>query len=87
MGSVILTGIAQVVGGLAILVGIFTSLSGLILALNMVVAAYISIWKHGEGFLSTPEGKGWDINFLLIGALIALIFFGDGSWSLAALLG
>ncbi|MFC2025609.1 DoxX family protein [Chloroflexota bacterium] len=86
LGSVVLTGILQVVGGLFIMVGIFTSLSALILALNMVVAVYISIWKHGEGFLSTPEGKGWDINFLLIGALAALIFFGDGIWSLAELL-
>ena len=82
LGSVILTGIVQVAGGLAILVGVFTSLSSLILALNMVVAVYVSIWKHGEPFLSTPEGKGWDVNFLLIGALTALIFFGDGTWSL-----
>ncbi|GAG72683.1 unnamed protein product [marine sediment metagenome] len=82
LGSVILTGIVQVAGGLAILVGVFTSLSALILALNMVVAVYVSIWKHGEPFLSTPEGKGWDVNFLLIGALTALIFFGDGTWSL-----
>jgi putative oxidoreductase len=82
LGSVILTGIVQVAGGLAILVGVFTSLSALILALNMVVAVYVSMWKHGEPFLSTPEGKGWDVNFLLIGALTALIFFGDGTWSL-----
>jgi putative oxidoreductase len=82
LGSVILTGIVQVAGGLAILVGVFTSPSALILALNMVVAAYVSIWKHREPFLSTPEGKGWDVNFLLIGALTALIFFGDGTWSL-----
>lgn len=82
LGSVILTGIVQVAGGLAILVGVFTSLSALILALNMVVAVYVSIWKHGEPFLSTPEGKGWDVNFLLIGALTALFFFGDGTWSL-----
>ena len=82
LGSVILTGIVQVAGGLAILVGVFTSPSALILALNMVVAVYVSIWKHGEPFLSTPEGKGWDVNFLLIGALTALIFFGDGTWSL-----
>ena len=87
LGSVILTGIVQVVGGLAILVGIFTSFSALILTLNMLVAAYVSIWPHDEPFLSTPEGKGWDVNLLLIGALIALIFFGDGNWSLAGLLG
>ena len=81
-GSVILTGIVQVVCGLAIIVGIFTQLSSLILALNMLVATYVSIWKHNEPFLSTPEGKGWDVNFLLVGALITLVFLGGGTWSL-----
>jgi len=82
LGSVILTGIVQVAGGLAIIVGIFTQLSSLILALNMLVATYISIWKHNEPFLSTPEGKGWDVNFLLVGALITLVLLGGGTWSL-----
>ncbi len=82
MGSVLLTGIVQAAGGLAIIIGVFTQFSALILALNMLVATYISIWSHSEGFLSTPEGKGWDVNFLLIGALIALIFLGDGALSL-----
>jgi len=82
LGSVIITGIVQVVGGLAIIVGIFTQLPSLILALNMLVATYVSIWKHDEPFLSTPEGKGWDVNFLLVGALITLVFLGGGTWSL-----
>ena len=82
LGSVILTGIVQVAGGLAIIVGIFTQLSSLILALNMLVATYISIWKHNEPFLSTPEGKGWDVNFLLVGALITLVLLGGGTWSI-----
>jgi putative oxidoreductase len=82
LGSVIITGIVQVVCGLAIIVGIFTQLSSLILALNMLVATYVSIWKHNEPFLSTPEGKGWDVNFLLVGALITLVFLGGGTWSL-----
>ncbi len=82
LGSVLLTGIVQVVGGLAIIVGIYTELSALILTLNLLVATYISIWKHGEPFLSTPEGKGWDVNFLLVAVLIALIFLVGGAWSL-----
>ena len=66
--------LCQVVGGLAILVGVYTQLFSLVLTLNMLVATFISIWNHREPFLSTPEGKGWDINFLLVGALIALSF-------------
>lgn len=86
VGSVILTAIAQIFGGAAILVGFLTSLAGAILALNMVVATYVSIRFHREGFLCLPAIKGWDINFLLVGMLIALVFFGDGNWSLMALL-
>ncbi|MCK4899870.1 MAG: DoxX family protein [Anaerolineales bacterium] len=82
VGSVLLTGIVQIVGGLAIILGIFPRLSALIQILIMLVATWISIRKHGEPFLSTPEGKGWDVNFLLIGALIALILLGSGGWSI-----
>lgn len=84
LGSVILTGIVQVLGGLAIIVGFYTQISAFILALNMLVATYVSIWNHGEPFLSTPEGKGWDVNFLILAVLIALIFLGSGAWSLVA---
>ena len=82
VGSVLLTGIVQVVGGLAIILGVYSSLAALIQVLVMAVATWVSIWKHREPFLSTPEGKGWDVNFLLIGALIALIFLSSGKWSL-----
>ena len=82
IGSVLFTGIIQAAGGLAIIVGVFTQFAALILVLNMLVATYISIWVHREPFPTTPEGKGWDINFLLIGALVVLILLGDGMLSL-----
>ena len=82
LGSVVLTGVVQLTGGLLIFMGVYTRLAALVLVLNMLVATYISIWKHGESFLSTPEGKGWDVNFLLVGALVALIFLVGGAWSL-----
>jgi len=82
-GSVLLSGIVQVAGGLAIIGGVFSRVAALILLLVMLVATYVSIAKHHEPFLSTPDGKGWDINLLLMGLLIALIFLGDGKWALA----
>jgi putative oxidoreductase len=82
VGSVLLTGLIQIVGGLAIILGIYTSLSALVQIVVMLVATWVSIWKHKEPFLSTPEGKGWDVNLLLIGALVALILLGSGTWSL-----
>ncbi len=82
MGTVALVAILQIVTGLAVVLGIYTRYAALIQALIMVVATYVSIWKNREPFLSLPTGKGWDINLLLMGAFIALILLGDGSWAL-----
>lgn len=82
VGSVALTGIVQIVTGLAMIVGIYSRYAALIQALIMVVGTYVSIWKHREPFLSLPTGKGWDLNFLLLGAFVVLIFLGDGKWAI-----
>lgn len=81
-GSAALTGIVQIVTGLAMVFGIYSRYAALIQVLVMVVGTYVSIWKNREPFLSLPAGKGWDINFLLIGAFIVLILLGDGNWAL-----
>ena len=83
VGSVTLNGVIQVSGGLVICIGLFSSYAAAILVLNLLVASYVSIWKQNQPFLSTSEGKGWDINFLLIGALVVLMFLGDGKWSVS----
>ena len=82
VGSVALTGIVQIVTGLAMVFGIYGRYAALIQTLVMVVGTYVSIWKNREPFLSLPTGKGWDLNFLLIGAFIALMLLGDGNWAL-----
>ena len=83
-----LTGILQIVGGLALLVGLFTSLTSLILALDMLAALYICIFNshHREPFNSVSPVKGWDVNLLLVGALVAVMILGGGKWSLDGLL-
>lgn len=84
--SVPVVGFLQIVGGLLLIIGLFTFWNSLVQLVIMLVATYISIWNHREPYLSTPDGKGWDFNFLLLAALVALILFGDGEWSLIALL-
>lgn len=83
-----LTGILQIVGGLALLVGLFTSLTSLILALDMLAALFICIFSshHREPFNSVTPEKGWDVNLLLVGSLVAVLVLGGGKWSLDALL-
>ena len=83
-----LTGLLQIVGGLALLVGLFTSLTALILALDMLAALYICVFNshHREPFNSVTPEKGWDVNLLLVGALVAVMLLGGGQWSLDTLL-
>jgi putative oxidoreductase len=83
LGSVLLTAVVQLAGSLLIMSGLFTRYTSAILVINMLVATYISINKSHEPFISSPEGKGWDINFMIIGVLIVLILIGDGAWSVA----
>lgn len=83
---VLLNGILQTVASILIILGIFSAPLGIILALDMIVATWVSIWKHREPFLSSPDGKGWDVNFTLIFGLFALGFLGDGALSIAALI-
>jgi len=82
VGTVALVAILQIVTGLAVALGIYTRYAALVQTLIMVVATYVSIWKNREPFLSLPTGKGWDINFLLLGAFIVLTLLGGGNWAL-----
>lgn len=82
IGSLMLTAIIQIIGGVLLILGIYSRYNSLLQAVVMVVATYVSIWKHHEPFLSLPTGKGWDVNFLLVGAFIILVLLGDGRWAL-----
>jgi putative oxidoreductase len=86
--TVWLTGILQIVGGLTLLVGLFTSLTALILTLDMLAALFICIFNshHREPFNSVSPVKGWDVNLLLVASLVAVLVLGGGKWSLDALL-
>lgn len=83
LGSVTLAGVLQIASGLALILGIFTRYAAAVLVAVMLVATWVSLWKHREPFRSTPHGKGWDVNLLLIAALVALVLLGGGRWSLA----
>jgi putative oxidoreductase len=85
--TVPLTGVLQIVGGAALIVGLFTSLTALILTLDMLAALYICVVNHKEPLNSVSPDKGWDINLLLIGSLVAVMLLTGGAWSLDAVLG
>ena len=86
--TVWLTGILQIVGGLTLIVGLFTSLTAFVLGLDMLAALYICIFNshHREPFNSVSPVKGWDVNLLLVASLVAVLLLTGGKWSLDGLL-
>ena len=67
----------ELLGGLAILLGLFTRLAGALLAFEMVVAIIIARW-HG-GFFAP---YGYEFEMTLLGASLTFAFNGPGRMSL-----
>lgn len=78
--------IAEPLGALALLLGVFTRLASLGLALIMIGAIYMKAMTWGVGF-ATPQGPGWEFDLIILAACIALIFDGAGKYSLDAMMG
>jgi putative oxidoreductase len=69
----------ELVGGALIIIGLLARPIAALLAIDMAVA--ILLVSHELGFMS-PTGKaGMEINLLLIGGLLAILFAGSGSLS------
>ena len=67
---------AELLGGLALLLGLYARQTALALVPVMVVAA----WVHApNGWVHTSTGGGWEYPVFLIAASIALWLLGDGA--------
>jgi len=73
--------IAEFGGGIGVLCGFLTRLSGFGIACTMAVAMYKVHWANGF-FLNGPRGDGIEYNLALLGMALALVFAGGGGWSL-----
>jgi putative oxidoreductase len=69
--------IVELLGGLAILLGMFTRVAGALLALEMFVAILVARW-HG-GFFAP---YGYEFELTLLGACLTFAFNGPGRMSL-----
>lgn len=64
----------EFLGGIALVLGLFTQLAALILAIQFLV---IILWfKRGQKFAG-----GWEFDFLILLALLALLVLGPGAWA------
>ena len=77
-----LTIIAEIAGGTAILLGLYTRLAAL-LSLPLLLGA---VWAHASnGWLFSAEGGGWEFPLLLVALAIAVAVQGGGAFALRKL--
>lgn len=76
-----LTMALEILGGIALILGIGTRYLAPVMAAVLLGAAWFGHAGNGFGFAN--PGGGWEYPVLWAFAMIALAFLGDGAWSLA----
>ncbi|QYX57133.1 DoxX family protein [Roseovarius sp. SCSIO 43702] len=77
-----LTIFAELAGGTAILLGLYTRLAAL-LSIPLLLG---SVWAHaGNGWLFSAEGGGWEFPALLVALAVAVAIQGGGAFALRRL--
>jgi putative oxidoreductase len=78
--------VLETLGALLLVLGLGTRVIALSLAFDMLVAlATLRIGK--VPFTSGPQGSGWDFEFMLLAAPLALVFLGAGQFGIDHILG
>lgn len=75
--------VGEIIAPLLLLVGLFTRLSALVFAFNMVVAVFLA---HAGDFLKLDSHGGWklELHALYIFGAIAILLLGPGQFSFDA---
>jgi putative oxidoreductase len=74
-----LTIFGEIVGGSAIILGLYTRLAA-ILSLPIMLGA---LWVHsGNGWLFSNEGGGWEFTLVLVALAVAVAFQGNGAFAI-----
>jgi putative oxidoreductase len=73
--------LAELIGGLAILTGIYGRMVSLLLLPVLIVATSVHV---PNGWVFTAQGGGWEYPAFLVAASIAHILIGDGAYAATA---
>ena len=82
----IFLGIAETLGGLAAIAGFLTQPANIGFILVMLGAIGLKAFQMKVPFSSHDKG-GWEFDFIILGAAIALVLLGAGNYSVDALIG
>jgi putative oxidoreductase len=78
--------LVELVGGILLIVGLFSRLAALLLTIDLVVA--ILLVKVNVGLIAPPQqGAGAELDLALIAGFLVIVFAGPGSLSLDRTLG
>ena len=85
-GSIVLLGLVELLSGLALILGFYTEIAALLIAVVMLGALFHKWFKWNIPF-SAMDKMGWEFDLILLGAAIVLLFIGAGIYSLDYMLG
>ncbi len=77
--------LVELVGGLLLIVGLFSRLAALLLTIDLVIA--ILLVKVNVGFISGSSGTGAELDLALIAGFLVILFAGPGRLSVDHALG
>lgn len=75
---IVVSGVAEFFGGVALILGFYTQIAAALIAINMLVAMWKAKWGK-TGF--TAQG-GWELDLAYLAMAAALIFLGAGAWGI-----
>lgn len=79
-------GFVEFVSAIAVLLGFWTEIAGIIFAIVMLGAIYLKITKWKVSFAS-QKTTGWEFDMLIFASALTLAFLGAGSISLDTMFG
>ncbi|MDO8600797.1 MAG: DoxX family protein [bacterium] len=77
---VLVVGVVEFFGGIALILGAWVELVGILLAVNMVVA----MWKVKWGKVGYVAQGGWELDLIYLVVALSFLFTGAGAFSLSA---
>ncbi|MBI2086952.1 MAG: DoxX family protein [Candidatus Zambryskibacteria bacterium] len=77
-GMIFMLGIVETLASLGVVFGVYTQLSALLLAIVMIGAMGMKMTKWNVPF-SAVDKTGWEFDFILLFASIAILLNGGGS--------